>query len=443
MSFAEEPHQIKRRRHVMIAQNQQKVKKAITRVVQKAGRGLTVPERKFVLEMMTGMLATGQSNLTRIAAVLKEGIAVKNTLKRLQRMSSHERILEVANHMSMQAASGKVTDETVLALDDGDLTHQYGRAFECQSPVYDGSAKDTKSGYNLNQVSGYNQSSGETFPILFDMFSMKESGFLSKTNEALEMIKRVTVEVGRKGLWVADREYDNGRVLECFLQAALTFMVRMKETRDIWVKGRKHNIREVAEGVNRRVKFSSYARFGAVKCTLWLRGREYPATLVSYKDRRNKDIVMWVTSGWEKSTIELKRRIRGYFKRWGVEECYRFEKQGFGIEKATVRRYGSIKTLLGLSLLSWLALIRINENPGLKAEVQKAARMEKNKKKHQPKFVYYRLLQGVKNLFAGVKRMFLFRWKRRARKALLKTIPPMLPFLVNPTALAYDMEYGL
>jgi len=195
--------------------------------------------------------------------------------------------------------------------------------------------------------------------------------------------------------------------------------------------------------VNRRVKFSSYARFGAVKCTLWLQGREYPVTLVSYKDRRNKDIVIWVTSGWVKSTVEMKRRIRGYFKRWGVEERYRFEKQGFGIEKATVRKYGSIKTLLGLSLLSWLALIRINENPNLKAEVQKAARMEKNRKKHQPKFVYYRLLQGVKNLFAGVKRMFLFRLKHRARKALLDTCPPMLPFLVNPTDLlmTWSMDY--
>lgn len=427
----------------MIAQNQQKVKKEITRIVQKAGKSLTIPERKFVLEMMTGILATGQSNLTRIAAVLKEEITVKNTLKRLQRMLGHERILEAANRLSLQEARGKVTDETVLALDDGDLTHKYGRTFECQSHVYDGSAKDTRPGFNLNQVSGYNQSRGETFPILLDMFSMKESGFLSKTNEALKMIKMVTAKVSKKGLWVADREYDNGRVLECFFQEGLTFMVRMKEVRDIWIKGQKRNIREVAEGVNRRVKFNSYARFGAVKATLKVKGREYQVTLVSYKDRRNNDIIMFLTSGWVKSTIEMKRRIRGYFKRWGVEECYRFEKQGFGIEKATVRRYGSIKTLLGLSLLSWLALIRINENPSLKAEVQKAARMEKNKKMHQPKFVYYRLIQGVKNLFAGVKRMFLFRWKRRARKALLKTIPPMLPFFAKPTALAYTLEYGL
>ena len=132
----------------MIAQNQQKVKKEITRIVEKAGKSLTVSEKKFVLEMMTGMLATGQSNLTRIAAALKEGITVKNTLKRLQRMLGHERILEVANRLSLQEATGKITDETVLALDDGDVTHQYGRAFENQAYVRDGSAKDLKPGYN-------------------------------------------------------------------------------------------------------------------------------------------------------------------------------------------------------------------------------------------------------------------------------------------------------
>ncbi|MCX6556613.1 MAG: transposase [Candidatus Aminicenantes bacterium] len=121
------------------------------------------------------------------------------------------------------------------------------------------------------------------------------------------------------------------------------------------------------------------------------------------------------------------------------------------VEKAKRQMLNFVRRLIGqfhdaktkLSQLSWLALIRINQNPGLNAEVQKAARMEKNKKKHQPTFVYYRLLQGVKNLLAGVKRMFLFRWKRRARKVLLKTTPPMLPFLISPTALTYDMEYGL
>jgi hypothetical protein len=39
---------------------------------------------------------------------------------------------------------------------------------------------------------------------------------LSKTNEALEKIRQVAARVGRKGLWVVDREYNKGRVMEYF-----------------------------------------------------------------------------------------------------------------------------------------------------------------------------------------------------------------------------------
>lgn len=119
---------------------------------------------------------------------------------------------------------------------------------------------------------------------------------------------------------------------------------------------------------------------------------------------------------------ELKRRIRGYFRRWGVEESYRFEKQGFGIEKATVRKFSRIQTLIGLTLLSWLLLTKINEAPKLKAVVLKKAKMEKNKRKHQPKFIYYRLLKGVQNLFKGVVELFRFRWRRKRKEYYRKEV---------------------
>ena len=64
---------------------------------------------------------------------------------------------------------------------------------------------------------------------------------------------------------------------------------------------------------------------------------------------------------------------------WSIEEGYRFEKQGFGIEKATVRKYSKIKTLLGLTILSWILLVKINESPKLKEVVLNKAKMEKNK----------------------------------------------------------------
>ena len=75
--------------------------------------------------------------------------------------------------------------------------------------------------------------------------------------------------------------------------------------------------------------------------------------------------------------------------------------------------------MIGLTMMSWLLLVKINESPKLREVVLKKARMEKNKAKHRPKFIYYRLLKGVQNLFAGIKELFRFRWKKE-RKAQYK-----------------------
>ena len=53
--------------------------------------------------------------------------------------------------------------------------------------------------------------------------------------------------------------------------------------------------------------------------------------------------------------------------------------------------------------------------------------MGKDKLKDRPKFIYYRLLRGIQNLFASVKRLFSFRLKKEQREKLkeeiLKTMP--------------------
>ena len=140
--------------------------------------------------------------------------------------------------------------------------------------------------------------------------------------------------------------------------------------------------------------------------------------------------MLLLCNGWIKSTKELKRRIKGYFHRWGVEESYRFEKQGFGVEKCTLRKFSRIKTMLGLTLLSWILLIKVNEAPKLKEVVLKQAKRLKRKRKHRPKFIYYSLLKGVQELFAGAKVLFRFRWKKEQKNLYreeLKTQRPLFP----------------
>lgn len=416
---------------MIISESREKVKKIVKNFTVKLKGTLTRPQGKFVMEMLMGILMTGSTNLTQISKSLKEKTKTKHILKRLLRMSDQESLLEIANEQILDESVPKISDRTVLALDGGDLTHQYGEKFEKSSLVKDGSSGEIRRGYPLNQISGYNERSRETFPILLDIYSTIEKGFKSANSKAIEMVNRLVARIGIKGLWVVDRGYDGGIIMEHFLSLGLRFVVRMKKNRNIIVKGMSVNIKKAAKKINRRVTFNRNGRFGSEKVILKLREREYKMTLISFKDNRNKEIMIFLTSGWIKSTKELRRRIRGYFKRWGVEECYRFEKQGFGIEKSTVRKYSRIKTLLGLSLMSWLILIKIKEDGQLKEAVLKEARMEKDKLKDRPKFIYYRLLTGINEMFSGIGEVLSIRIRKRKREQLVKKIDNELPPLLK------------
>jgi hypothetical protein len=406
---------------MIISENREKVKRKAQSLINKRSCGFSKPKSKFVLEMMLGLLTSGSCNLSEIARHLKEPTSLKHTLKRLRRNLSDGDILEECNRLCLQEASVKINERTILALDSGDITHQYGEKFEHMGYVHDGSnskykKKDMKPGYWLNQVRGYNPSGKETFPVLLDIYSCSEKDFKSANNESLKLVRQVTHQVGSIGLWVMDRGYDSGVLLEHFLQESLNFAVRMKFTRNLLVDGKSINIKQAASTINRRVKYNKNSRFGSLKAKIKLNRCEYEVTLICFKDKRNKEPLLLLCNGWIKSTIELKHRIRGYFRRWGVEESYRFEKQGFGIEKCTLRKFNRIKTMIGLTLLSWLLLVKINEAPKLREAVLKKARMEKNKRGQRPKFIYYRLLKGVQNLFAGVKELFRFRWKKNRKQ---------------------------
>jgi len=171
--------------------------------------------------------------------------------------------------------------------------------------------------------------------------------------------------------------------------------------------------------LSRRYKCNKWGRFGYCKVMIPVNRngkKEFlPFTLIVYKDKRNKGIIMFITNGHIRSSRIIRERITAYFRRWSIEEAYRFEKQGFGIEKATVRKFPRMKTLVGLSLLSWLVLVRISERERLKTVVIQSAAMEKVKKKDRPRFLYYQLLKGLQRMFRGVGRIFRFRSTKISR----------------------------
>lgn len=405
----------------MITETRQKVKKIIEGIVSKGKTTTKIskPVGKFLTESIAGMLTSGSSNVTEISRQLKEQTKIKHRLKRLQRMLSSHDILPISNQICLSYAAKEVTDSTVLILDGGDITHLYGNKFENISLVRDGSSKKYLNGYCLNQIVGYNPETNRTFPVMLEMYSSVADNFLSANKEAFKIIRETVSSVGTKAIFAMDRGYDDIKYFGLMEELGCKFIIRMKSNRNLIVKGKSINIFTLASQINRRYKFKQYGKYGTQKVILQVRVNnrkiEKEFTLIAFKGKRNKNIFYYLTSGYVRSQQEIKRRLLGYFKRWSIEESYRFEKQGFGIEKATVRNFTSIRSLLGVTLLSWLVLFVIQKQARLKEEVLCSAKMEKIKPKNIPKFIYYRLLKGIQHLFEGVKTLFKFRLSKEQR----------------------------
>ena len=396
----------------MLTEIVQKVKNKVVNSVKylnKRGK-IDKPQSKFISELVMGMFLTQSCNLTEISRVLKEKISIKHTLKRLQRnVGNNGELLEILNDYTLENAKNKINSETVIALDGGDISHLYGEEFENQSKVRDGSGKRIEKGYWLNQISCYVEKLMTSFPVLLDIYSQETKDFKSANDESIKLVRKFIEKIGKLGLWVLDRGYDGGIILEEFLTQGLEFIVRMRNNRDLIYGGKKINIEKLSLQINRRYKNGEKGRYGYLKCILRISKSDYPVTLICYKGIKNKTPMIFLCNGHISKSREILRRIKGYFHRWGVEECYRFEKQGFGIEKSLVRSYNGIKCLLGMILLCCNILLKIREDDYLREMLIKEAKREKTQKKYRPKFLFYALLDGISNIFQGVKHVFVFR----------------------------------
>lgn len=400
-----------------------KVKGKIRVMVHNFEGNVSLPYGKFILELVSGVLITGSCNITEISRSLNEKIKLKNTMKRLfNHLEGKTNLLELANDYLLSQASTKVDDSTIIALDDGDISHLFSNNFEQSCKVRDGSTGKYLEGYYLNQISLFDDKSNQTYPAYLGMYSTESKDFKSANAEGLKSVESFVTNVGKKGLWVMDRGYDNGAYLGYFLKECLSFIVRMKTNRHLIYKGKSVNIEELNKSINRRYKNGKHFRYGYLKCFIEIKSKLYPVTLISHKGEFNKESHIFLTNGHLSKSEEIKRRIRGYYRRWGVEESYRFEKQGFGIEKSIIRNFNSISSMLGAVMLAWSVLVDINEDEILREEVVLASKPEKKKR---PQFIYYTLLRGVRNIFAGVKTLYLHR-RRKKNKLKQLTIEDFL-----------------
>jgi hypothetical protein len=220
----------------------------------------------------------------------------------------------------------------------------------------------------------------------------------------MEMAYRAT---GNRGVWIADREYDNKRVLDCLIDHKRAFVIRARidptVSRDIRDhRGRKRRLSTVAWNTKMKYNLSDYGGRGKIKFgfspPITLPHRDEPLWVVVYihvgaQRKEHQEPVAVLTNMKVESASEASGVVEHYISRWsGCEDPIRFLKQTFKIEKFLIDQMPAIRAWFFFISVAYSILFEIESWGKILGCMLKLSQSFGK----DVDFRYYRIFRGLK-----------------------------------------------
>jgi len=311
--------------------------------------------RRFVTEMLTGLVAGGDVHLTEVARATHRGAkSIHAAEKRLSRhlSSEHWNAGPVAGELLRRSAA-LVTEDTLIPADTTDLAKYYARHLEGLGRVHDGSDPQgrTAPGYCIFEAF-VRVGTWQLFPLLVEPLKVYAGAPTGENAEILAHMLRVHEAVGKKGTWVLDRGFDRRELFGPLVKNEVAFVVRLRGDRTVrTTDGRNVSVDAlVAEQVCPRPR--RWPK-GGVSATVevWLPevGPEPFLLVIGWRvPGSDKPLVLLVSPAARRPGRRGRWYVRAYYRRWGVEDATRGIKQQFAVEAFLVRSWMAIRRLLWL-----------------------------------------------------------------------------------------------
>jgi hypothetical protein len=338
----------------------------ITQFSDRIAIGLKKPQRKFIFQMLFGMMGAKDIKLSNIARSLHEAVDLIKTENRLSRQTKTEGLGQCVTEALIKNGGGYVKQDTVLAVDVSDLTKQYARKMEFLTWVRDGSdAGKRTQGYWLLGVVGANVDGEQLIPLRMDLYSQAADDFASENTQILDAVASVQSVIPGRGIWAIDRGGDRRRLLDGLLRHQCHFVTRLVGDRNL--RPRNGQLRR-AKALAAELRCPDEAEFetedqGSRKhyrvrigsCRVKLPWRDETFTLVVVRGFGKKPMML-LTNATGKTARAI---VEIYLTRWKIEESYRFLKSGYQVEDIRVRSYVGLQNTVALLLavFHFLALV--------------------------------------------------------------------------------------
>ena len=327
------------------------LKRGIFNFCGKLSKDFSRPARKFVTDMVYGLIAGKSSHLTEVARNLNEDIKLDKTVERLSRNLMNFEGGEELSENYWNTIKDSFDDETVIIFDDSDVAKPYSAKLEGICRVKDGSTGELTDGYWTAGVSALAANHQQPIPVYNRIYSTEEEGFVSRNAETIKSLEFVSARFPKSNIRTFDRGYDGGFLFDYLIPRKEKFIVRMVGNRNCLHGGKTVLISELVKRFKGKFSLKFESKDGKkVNCKISI----IPVELPNFVGEK---LNLVVCHGFGKEPLMLLTNLESddkrlcvtitkvYLMRWRIEEYYRFKKQGFKFEKFLVRTLKSIRNL--------------------------------------------------------------------------------------------------
>lgn len=395
------------------------VKDRVKRFSKKIGKEKSLPGKRFISEMLFGILGSGDTKLTSIGRVLKEPIAIQQTVKRLSRNLADIDITNEVNRTMVSERMSSLEPEAIIAIDGSDIRKPYAESMEHLYDIHDGSRHERGKGYLMFCMASVGKETVK--PLYGEMYSTTAPEYRSSydiTTRGLDMLVEQNKERNQLTI-VADRGYDDEKLYRYYQDKGLRFITRIRRDRNFMLSGSQINRKvDTLYGYTKSRKMQGEViHEGRVKevqlSVAMVRGRisnlstEY--TVIVIKSRLFQEPMYLMTNIRVENHQSAYRVYAKYLKRWGIETMYRLMKEKFNLEDMRVLRYKRMRNLFSLMMGSLYLVSKIVYTVGNKTDflqkqlIRKAKRLRKD-----GTFLYYSIIDGLKQLVARLDKKLIF-----------------------------------
>ena len=360
------------------------IKRQMLKTVENQFASLTKTSRRFVFDMLFGLIKSGDCKITNIGRCLKESMDLKQTVKRLYLQLNSTDFTDKIDEVTIKSYPKPVDDNTVFALDFTDITKPYAKKMEHLSMVRDGDKGTIGKGYNAVVITATEL--GDENPSLLSnkLFSKSATPDLKSTDIALEELEKLYRNYENKGVYVQDRYFDNKRFYQYFSSHNLSFVTRAKTNRKLLRIDSNRKTQSEKVPILQLAKSCRTPHKAIVR--RWKNGAYEPVKTVKIGSRRvflpciNQSVFLVVVKGFgrkpmmlltnidhnPRNMFEVLRVFDIYKARWKCEEWIRYVKTEFNLEDIRTLNWVSINNLISfINLATSYIAQRIGYRPKL------------------------------------------------------------------------------